>query len=724
MAEYVTYDDLVLVKTDINNIGSAANEDKMITPRLGNPYKSIPMLSRELGEKIQALTLPLGDGKKILQGINTLADLNTLTEKWDGRLVYVKDVGLFSYNLQNDTWQVAFNAADGVVTQTGQTQQKINDSVGAKWHTSQPGYELNSRVMLDTGEIVRSTIPNNKDNPNNDLTNWIKDQADEIVFGSQLGIKTDGVSDNRSILSRGALTSKNVVLGAGNYFISNDLTLNFKSLRLLDGAKLIIPENKTITINCPLYLGNSDHFNTEGRVKLTQKCKLPCLRIEWWGGANDNTTDCYPAIQKLFDSVYYGTRPMKLELYTGSYAFSNKFVTLPNFHITGQTPINYWYTNPDSTTYTVLRGYGEWVGYFIQQTDFAVVEKAFIIGSNTFSDYNNKLQGGLWITGANAIFRYVSGAYWGLEGLKVEGGIVYGDTGYWNNCCTAGKTLDGNPLSYYQGCVTLNGTDNCIRGVHGGSRSDELTATGWVTGILVGGGSSCRYSDLVGENADYGVVINGLYGMFINLRPERCSKNALVINGDYNSITNLKIGMQVGTSDLGNIDGVIVNGSSNKIANVISDIYNSFRHFIVDNRTSLGEGDASYGNYYSGLPSYQAGTLPANITGLLLKHLGSAMIECVDRNTAALINNSGVIEVQNYTFVRLASSTYNQLITVLGGVVAQRVLISTPVSLTVKNNSNGASNTIKTLTNADVTLPPDGYISLIRLPNGYWLQEL
>lgn len=36
------------------------------------------------------------------------------------------------------------------------------------------GYPLNARVMLNNGDIVKSTVPNNTGNPNNDLTGWVK----------------------------------------------------------------------------------------------------------------------------------------------------------------------------------------------------------------------------------------------------------------------------------------------------------------------------------------------------------------------------------------------------------------------------------------------------------------------------------------------------------------------------------------------------------------------
>ena len=36
------------------------------------------------------------------------------------------------------------------------------------------GYALNERVQLATGDIVRSTIPSNVNNPNENMTGWVK----------------------------------------------------------------------------------------------------------------------------------------------------------------------------------------------------------------------------------------------------------------------------------------------------------------------------------------------------------------------------------------------------------------------------------------------------------------------------------------------------------------------------------------------------------------------
>ena len=59
------------------------------------------------------------------------------------------------------------------------------------------GYALNERVQLATGDIVRSTIPSNVNNPNVNMTGWVKtDSASQIFDASgntqqQINDRTD-----------------------------------------------------------------------------------------------------------------------------------------------------------------------------------------------------------------------------------------------------------------------------------------------------------------------------------------------------------------------------------------------------------------------------------------------------------------------------------------------------------------------------------------------------
>lgn len=61
-----------------------------------------------------------------------------------------------------------------VSTANNETQQSINDSVGAKWYAKGGGHPINSRVALDNGDIVKSTIADNTANPNVDMVGWVR----------------------------------------------------------------------------------------------------------------------------------------------------------------------------------------------------------------------------------------------------------------------------------------------------------------------------------------------------------------------------------------------------------------------------------------------------------------------------------------------------------------------------------------------------------------------
>ena len=59
-----------------------------------------------------------------------------------------------------------------IVNNSGETQQQINDRVGATWYEKSSGYDLNDRVILGNGDIVRSTVANNIVDPDVDITGW------------------------------------------------------------------------------------------------------------------------------------------------------------------------------------------------------------------------------------------------------------------------------------------------------------------------------------------------------------------------------------------------------------------------------------------------------------------------------------------------------------------------------------------------------------------------
>lgn len=65
-------------------------------------------------------------------------------------------------------WDASFIADAG-----GSTQQDINDFGGAKWRNKAGGYALGATVKLDNGDIVKSTVDGNTNDPNSDMTGWV-----------------------------------------------------------------------------------------------------------------------------------------------------------------------------------------------------------------------------------------------------------------------------------------------------------------------------------------------------------------------------------------------------------------------------------------------------------------------------------------------------------------------------------------------------------------------
>ena len=131
MATTISTQDIVDAKRDIEDIGEAVNEVKIVSPRYGEDFKSLPMIAAEAQDTI-------GEWR---DAINTIADEDGVP-------------------------------ALAVSTASGENQQNINDYNGAKWRDKAGGYDLNARVMLDNGDIVRSTVAGNTVDPNVDMTGW------------------------------------------------------------------------------------------------------------------------------------------------------------------------------------------------------------------------------------------------------------------------------------------------------------------------------------------------------------------------------------------------------------------------------------------------------------------------------------------------------------------------------------------------------------------------
>ena len=104
-------------------------------------------------------------GEKIEYEGKTYDTLATLTQTLAEGKTYIQNVLIDLAQSNNFT-------ASYLLTESGKFQQEINDSIGAKWYSKPNGYALNDRVMLDNGDIVKSTVNGNVNNPNVGMTGW------------------------------------------------------------------------------------------------------------------------------------------------------------------------------------------------------------------------------------------------------------------------------------------------------------------------------------------------------------------------------------------------------------------------------------------------------------------------------------------------------------------------------------------------------------------------
>lgn len=93
-----------------------------------------------------------------------------------------------------------------VLDASGETQQQVNYNGGAKWHSRVGGYQENERVALTNGDIVKSTVDGNANNPNSDMTGWayssltpsnnLSDVADKAAARTNLEVYSKTETDS------------------------------------------------------------------------------------------------------------------------------------------------------------------------------------------------------------------------------------------------------------------------------------------------------------------------------------------------------------------------------------------------------------------------------------------------------------------------------------------------------------------------------------------------
>lgn len=149
MTDFISTQDLINVKQDIEDIGLSVNTDGVITPRYGAAYDSLPKVIREMIEQknLKLAELQIAIDTAVAAGVGA--------------------AGWYSYLVVHDN---------------GETQKQINDYIGATWYARVGGYNVGDRARLSDGTIVVSTIASNTNDPNSNTTGWEYANSTSRVF--------------------------------------------------------------------------------------------------------------------------------------------------------------------------------------------------------------------------------------------------------------------------------------------------------------------------------------------------------------------------------------------------------------------------------------------------------------------------------------------------------------------------------------------------------------
>lgn len=305
--EIVTRQELIDAKRDAQDLGKAVNEVKIVSPRYGEDFKSLPMIAAEFQDAIN--TIVVDDGVPAL----------------------------------------AVSDASGV------TQQEINDLTGAPYRVKAGGYNIGERVVLENGDIVKSTVTNNTNDPNVDMSGW-------IIAGNSGTVKS--ITELRN--TRPAKTGEKVYLisvnpdqnKGGGYFIATQ-----KSGLIDDGGLIISSPN-------PLIFW----------VRINYVAATPEMFGAYGDDINDDTVPIQKAASSPFNVVFSDGVTYKVT--------STINVTTPLKRFSGKGIIKYYYEQSLSPSYTESL-------FYVNNADNVVFEdlKLQYMGTFNLGDYGGLISG-------------------------------------------------------------------------------------------------------------------------------------------------------------------------------------------------------------------------------------------------------------------------------------------------------------------------------------------
>lgn len=224
------------------------------------------------------------NGKPTIKGFNYLQQTSDLKDLW-----ILQNGACLPYDESIEYAEGAPVLKDGVIqykTAEGFTPAISEKPYILSYFTEGASYPLNARVMLENGDIVKSTISGNTVDPNVDMTGWINDAELQRVHNKSFATFTDYLTPNE--IANSATTNLASKLQSINDANEVGVLTIPSGVWYIDS---VVTFNRDIAFNCApdaiLKLGLNGQIKFEGSAELIGKPTTPISKkTKTWGLVN------------------------------------------------------------------------------------------------------------------------------------------------------------------------------------------------------------------------------------------------------------------------------------------------------------------------------------------------------------------------------------------------------------------------------------------------------
>jgi len=269
-------DEIQRTKADLGEDG------KVVREQLPN-YDKIPGL--------ETVVTDLYDSKANVDDVET--SFKESQDQLDAHSLLLQSLGsILPYNPSNTYEEGYVTLKDGILQQlvsggwvpfkinainlvdaSGESQQQVNYNGGSKWHYRDGGYQENERAVLDNGDIVKSAVDGNTNDPNVDATGWYNpDEFQRLLNFEQVSFTALGIIPNTSTdltlkINQAFVTHRNLFIPDGQY-VATAINIPSNTVITTQGNVTFKQKSGTATGTRLLNIVDADNVHLQPRINL------------------------------------------------------------------------------------------------------------------------------------------------------------------------------------------------------------------------------------------------------------------------------------------------------------------------------------------------------------------------------------------------------------------------------------------------------------------------